>query len=311
MGLTLITGASGFVGSHLVADMRNRGLPIRAVSRSEHQGSIKIRCYAPDTDWQPYLDDVETIVHLAARVHVMRESDADPLAAFRLANVATTINLARQAAQAGVKRFIFMSTIKVNGEKTEPGRPFKNSDRPNPQDPYAISKAEAEAELWKVASETGIEITVVRPPLVYGPGVGGNFRTLTRWVHYGIPSVFTNINNRRSLIYVGNLTDFVMHVVGHPKAKNKHFLVSDGQPVSTHQLMDEIARAEGKKLRSWPLPEFILDKGGRVSGLKAKVARLVTSLEIDDTDTRNSLGWNQPHEVADALRMTTKFAGPI
>ncbi|MBC2774697.1 NAD-dependent epimerase/dehydratase family protein [Rhizobium sp. AQ_MP] len=307
MGLTLITGASGFVGSHLVADMRSRNMPIRPVSRSEHQGSIKIGSYAPATDWRPYLDDVETVVHLAARVHVMRETDADPLAAFRLANVATTINLARQSAKAGVKRFIFMSTIKVNGEKTEPGRPFKNSDRPNPQDPYAISKAEAEAELWKVASETGIEITVVRPPLVYGPGVGGNFRTLTKWVNYGIPSVFANINNKRSLIYVGNLTDFLMHVLGHPKAKNKHFLVSDGQPVSTHRLMDEIARAEGKKLRSWPLAEIILYRAGWMFGLEASVKRLMTSLEIDDSSTRSSLGWHQPHEVREALRMTSAF----
>lgn len=307
MGLTLITGASGFVGSHLAADMRNRNLPIRAISRSESQGSIKIESYTPETDWRPCLHGVDTIVHLAARVHVMRELEADPLAAFRLANVDSTINLARQAAEAGVKRFIFMSTIKVNGEETEPGRPFRNSDPPNPQDPYAISKTEAEAGLWKVASETGMEITVIRPPLVYGPGVGGNFRTLIKWVHHGIPSVFANVNNKRSLIYVGNLTDFVMHVVAHPEAKNRHFLVSDGQSVSTHQLMDEIARAQGKKLRSWPLPEIILNRGGRIFGLQAKVKRLMTSLEVDDSGTRSSLGWHQPHDVQDAMTTTMKF----
>lgn len=302
MGLTLITGASGFVGTHLAADMRNRGLPIRAVSRSESQGSSKVESYSPETDWRPHLHGVDTIIHLAARVHVMRETEADPLAAFRRANVDTTINLARQAAQAGVKRFIFMSTIKVNGEQTKPGRPFRNSDLPNPQDPYAISKAEAEAELWKLSGETGMEICVIRPPLVYGPGVGGNFRWLIKWVHYGLPSIFSSIDNRRSLIYVRNLTDFAIELIENTEAKNRHFLISDGCAFSTHRLMEEIAAAAGKKVQCWTIYPPILSTVLKCIGLQNASQRLLSSLEIQDADTREILGWQQPYDFKTAFK---------
>ncbi|MDH4414476.1 MAG: NAD-dependent epimerase/dehydratase family protein [Rhizobium sp.] len=305
MGVTLITGASGFIGSHLVADMRRRGLPIRPVSRREAPGITKIGSYTAETDWQPHLQDVDHIVHLAARVHVMRETDADPLTAFRRANVDATLNLARQAASAGVKRFIFMSTIKVNGEETKPGKPFTNSDPPNPQDPYAISKAEAETGLAEIGQQSGMEFTIIRPPLVYGPGVGGNFATLLRWAKLGLPSIFPRVENKRSLIYVGNLTDFAIKALNHPGAANRHFLVSDGTPLSTHQLVFKLLVACGNKPRSVPVPLTAFKWAGSIAGKEQMIERLLNSLEIDDRETRDTLSWNEPFGLEVSLR-----AGP-
>lgn len=304
MGLTLITGASGFVGSHLVADMGSRGLPIRAVSRSGSQALTKIEAYSPSTDWRPYLHDVDTIVHLAARVHIMRETESDPLKVFRLANVDATLNLARQAATAGVNRFIFMSTVKVNGEETRPGEPFTNMDPRNPQDAYALSKAEAEVGLLEVGQQTKMDVAIIRPPLVFGPGVGGNFATLMKWTSRGLPSIFPCVNNKRSLIYIRNLTDFVITLLNQRQDLNRHFLVSDQPAISTNELFMQLLAAFGRPPRQIPLPQPFIELTSTLTNCKRSVRRLLNSLEVNDYETRETLSWKQPFDLTAAISDT-------
>ncbi|WP_395517399.1 NAD-dependent epimerase/dehydratase family protein [Pseudorhizobium flavum] len=303
MGLTLVTGASGFVGTHLVQEMRQRGLPVRGVSRQKRPGLVTIPSYGPEVNWTAYLADVDVVVHLAARVHVMRETARDPLAEFRAANVGATLNLARQAARAGIRRFIYVSTIKVNGENTEPGKPFTADDPPNPQNPYAISKAEAEDALIDLGQKSPMEIVIVRPPLVYGPGVGGNFRNLVKWASYGIPSIFAGIRNRRSLIFVGNLCDLIIKAITHPQL-NGILLVSDGPAVSTHELILGLATALGRRSPSVIIPPTILYLGGVLLRRKHALIRLLHNLEIDDQATRQRLSWHAPYDTREALRIT-------
>jgi UDP-glucose 4-epimerase len=304
MGLTLITGASGFVGSHLVADMNKRGLPVRGVSRSGGQDTLRISSYDVDTDWIPYLVDVDTVVHLAARVHVMRETEADPLAAFRRANVDATMNLAQQAAKAGVKRIVYMSTVKVHGEETQFGKPFSISDLPDPKDPYAKSKAEAEAALKDISNKTGLEVTIIRPPLVYGRGVGGNFALLMKLAKMGLPSIFAAVPNRRSIIYVGNLTDFVIRTIEHPLAANRTFLISDGTPVSTHRMYLEIAGAYGHSPICLSVPQLCLRTASAMMLRGNQMRRLLYNLEIDDGDTCHHLYWKQAYSFPIAIGHT-------
>ena len=296
MGLTLVTGASGFIGSHLLKEMAQRGLPVRGVSQRNKSGLITIPSYESSLDWQDYLLNVDSIVHLAARVHVMRETAENPLSAFRSANVDATLNLARQAAKAGVKRFVFVSTIKVNGEKTEPDRPFSHIDPPNPQDPYAVSKAEAEAGLLALGQITGMEIVIIRPPLVYGPGVGGNFRSLMKWASSGIPSIFAEVQNRRSLLFVGNLCDLIIETLAHPQAANSVLLASDGPAFSTHELLLNLAAAYGRELGSIRLPISLLRILRILSFRRHAIERLLNNLEVDSTATRERLAWECPFD---------------
>lgn len=305
MGLTLITGASGFVGSHLVADMKKRDMPLRAVSRSSGQDTLRISSYDADTDWTPYLADVDTVVHLAARVHIMRETETDPLAAFRRANVDATINLVQQASKAGVKRFVYMSTVKVHGEETQVGKPFSISDLPDPKDPYAISKAEAEAALKEISKQTGLEVTIIRPPLVYGRGVGGNFALLMKLAKIGLPSIFAAIRNRRSIIYVGNLTDFVIRAIGHPLAANRTYLVSDGIPLSTHRIYVELSGAYGRAPPGIHVPNICLKVAGAIAFRGDQMRRLVNNLEVDDSDARSELSWEERYSTKKAMQLTT------
>lgn len=291
MGMTLVTGASGFVGSHLVGEMRRRALPVRGVTRGVVPGLVTIPAYGPDQDWSDFLEGVDTVVHLAARVHVMRETAPDPLAEFRVANVSAAVNVARQAAEAGVRRFVFVSSIKVNGEQTELGKPFTADDPPNPQDPYGISKAEAEAALMGLGLETGMEITIVRPPLVYGPGVRGNFRNLARSAARGMPSLFPAVKNKRSLVHVANLCDLLITVLNHPNAANDLFLVSDGRDLSTDELFRALAIRAGRRPFAIPVPPVWLQVMGKISGHSAAVERLTQSLQIDLARTSQSLGW--------------------
>ena len=291
MAMTLITGASGFVGSHLMAEMARRGLPARGVTRGAVPGLVTIPTYGPDMNWRECLDGVDTIIHLAARVHVMRETATDPLALFREANVEATLNLARQAAEAGVRRFIFVSSIKVNGERTEPGKPFTADDPPNPQDPYGISKAEAEAALLALGQQTGLEITIIRPPLVYGPGVRGNFRSLMKWAASGTPSIFPLVKNKRSFLHVTNLCDLLITTLDHPNAANRVFLASDGRDLSTHELLTELTLAAGRRPRSIPVPLALLHGFGMLTGRRNLIARLTESLQVDVAPTRQLLKW--------------------
>ena len=310
MGVTLVTGASGFVGTHLLKEMRERGLAVRGVSRSKAAGTLTIPSYGPELDWRPYLEDVDTIVHLAARVHVMRETATDPLAEFRRANVDATLHLARQSAAAGVRRFVFVSTIKVNGERTEPGKPFTADDQPNPQDPYAVSKAEAEAALTTLGHETGMEIVIIRPPLVYGPGVGGNFKSLMKWASFGLPSIFEDVKNRRSLVFVGNLCDLIITTLSHPNAAGRVLLAGDGPALSTHELLVSLAAAFGKKARSVRVRAGVLRVASALIGRKEAFRRLLDNLEVDASDTRKQLSWSPRYDGPRSLSATARSASP-
>ncbi|MBD9388300.1 NAD-dependent epimerase/dehydratase family protein [Agrobacterium sp. AGB01] len=303
---TLVTGASGFVGSHLVTEMARRNMPFRGLTRGSAPNLVTIPSYSSDMSWHPYLEDVETIVHLAARVHVMRETDVDPIKRFREANVLSTINLAKQAAEAGVQRFVFVSSIKVNGECTPAGKPFRATDPRSPLDPYGVSKAEAEEALIELGAKTGMGITIVRPPLVYGPGVKGNFQTLIKWARKGGPSIFSKVDNKRSFISVDNLCDFLITVLDHPNASNSVFLVSDGEDLSTHELLTRLTTELGRTHKSIPLPPFMLRGLGALVGRKDMIARLTENLEIDMSMTRKFLGWAPPFSVGESLRKLTR-----
>lgn len=284
-----------------MAEMTLRGLSTRGVSRQKAPGLMKLPSYGPDNDWSPVLGGVDTVVHLGARVHIMRETAADPLALFREANVEASVNLARYAAKTGVRRFVFVSSIKVNGEQTAPGTPFTSDDPLAPQDAYGISKAEAEAELIELGRQTGMEITIVRPPLVYGPGVRGNFRSLVKWASSGFPSIFQAVGNKRSFIHVANLCDFLIVALDHPDAANRVFLVSDGTDLSTHELLTKLTIAAGRSPKSIPVPPIILSSLGRIAGRPQAMARLTESLQVDSAPTCRLLGWRPPLSVDEAL----------
>ena len=238
----LVTGANGFVGKPLCVELFRRGHVVRAASRSAHAASdgfeqATVGSIDGVTDWSAALRDLDVVIHLAARVHIMKDGAADPLAAFRKVNVAGTLNLARQAAAAGVKRLVFVSSVKVNGEYTSPGQAFTESDLPAPQDAYGVSKHEAELGLRQIAVESGIEVVIIRPPLVYGPGVKANFAVLMRAVRRGWPLPLGAVHNQRSLVGLGNLVDLIVTCLTHPAAANQTFLVSDGEDVSTTELL--------------------------------------------------------------------------
>ena len=249
---------------------------------------------------------VQIVIHAAARVHVMSESSADPLAEFRKVNVDGTLNLARQAVAAGVRRFIFVSSIKVNGEGTEPGKPYKADDAPAPVDPYGISKLEAEHGLLALAAETGMEVVIIRPVLVYGPGVKANFRSMMNWLNKGIPLPLGSIRNKRSLVALDNLVDLIVTCIEHPAAANQVFLVSDGEDLSTTELLRRMGAALGKPARLLPLPGAWLNGAACLLGKGAIAQRLCGSLQVDIEKTRRLLGWTPPVTVDEALRKTAR-----
>jgi UDP-glucose 4-epimerase len=259
---------------------------------------------SPDADWRTGLAAVDTVFHLAARVHVMHDTAGDPLAEFRRVNVDGTLNLARQAAAAGVRRFVFVSSVKVNGEQTTPGRPFTADDAPAPADPYGVSKHEAELGLRRVAADTGMEVVIVRPPLVYGPGVKANFLRMMRWVQRGIPLPFGAIDNRRSLVARDNLVDLLVHCSYHPAAAGEVFLAGDGEDLSTTQLLQRIGDALDRPARLIPVPRSWLALCFGALGKKDLAQRLCGSLQVDIDKTRSVLGWTPPLSVPDALRRT-------
>lgn len=266
--------------------------------------AVEVGEIGSDTDWCSALDGVECVVHLAARVHVMKAT-ANSLTEFRRVNVAGTERLARQAAQQGVRRFIFLSSIKVNGEETV-GVGFKERDRPQPQDAYGVSKWEAEQVLKKVSVETGMEVVILRPPLVYGPGVRGNFLRLMKLVALAVPLPFGAVENRRDLVYVGNLVDAIIACLEHPAAADQTFLVSDGESLATPELIRRLAQAMGKTPRMLRVPVFWFDWIGRVAG-KATLQRLTGSLQIDTAHIRTTLRWQPPYSVDAGLRATSQW----
>lgn len=300
----LVTGANGFVGKALcqallAADYRVYGAT-RAACDLPHGAQRVI--WSSESAELANVPPVDIVVHLAARVHVMHERATDPLAEFRSANVEMTYKLASWAAERGVKRFIFMSSIKVNGEETEVGRAFSADDVPSPEDAYAISKLEAEDALRTVCSGSGMEYVVIRPPLVYGSGVQGNFRSMVRWVKLGIPLPLAAISNRRRLVALDNLVSFVMTCLEPSAAANQVFLVSDGEAVSTTELLTKIALTHGVALRLFAVPKGWLRFVAGMFGKSHAVDRLLGSLEINDEKSREMLGWRPVVTMDQQLR---------
>lgn len=309
----LVTGATGFIGNALLTRcVSDSTWQVRGALRRQSAALpssvefIVVGDLAFDTDWSRAVIGVDAVVHTAARVHVMHDRTADPLAEFCRVNVAGTINLARQAAAAGVRRFVFISSIKVNGERTLPGRPFRPDDAPAPADPYGVSKSEAEEGLRAVAKESGMEVAIIRPVLVYGPGVKANFLSMMRWLYKGIPLPLGAIHNARSLVALDNLVDLIVTCMNHPRAANQTFLVSDGEDLSTTALLRRAAAALGRPARLIPVPSWMLETACRALGKGDVALRLCGSLQVDMSATRTLLGWSPPLGVDDALRQTAR-----
>lgn len=311
----LITGSNGFVGNALCILLKTEGRNYRCAVRTQAQmeNPIVVGDIGSDTDWSEALNGVGTVIHTAARAHVMKDEVPDPLAEYRKVNVDGTLNLARQAAEAGVKRFIFISSIKVNGEQTFPhpgplpegeGKVacFTEQDTPAPEDAYGISKLEAEQGLQQLAEETGMEVAIIRPPLVYGPGVKGNFATLMRLVEKGLPLPLGAVHNKRSLVALDNLVDLIVTCIDHPAAANQVFLAGDGVDLSTRELLRGIAKAMDKTARLIPVPAGMLMLGATLLGKKAVAQRVLGSLQVDISKARNVLGWVPVVSVDDALK---------
>ena len=302
----LVTGATGFVGTAMVERLVRDGRYVTraAVRRADNLAvpnvEVEMGDLAPGTNWTPALADVTAVVHLAARVHIMRETDANPIDAFRRTNVVGTLELARQAADSGVKRFVYLSSIKVNGESGT----YTESDSPRPEDAYGISKLEAEEGLRELAARTGMAVVIVRPPLVYGPGVRANFRALTKAIGSGIPLPLGAIHNRRSLIGLDNLVDFILRCVEHPDAANETFMVSDGEDLSTTTLVRRLAHAMGRSARLIPVPVPLLMAAATLLGRRDVARRLVGTLCVDITKARQRLGWVPPISMDEELRRT-------
>lgn len=317
-----ITGANGFIGSALRSALAVEGRNVRSIVRAnKSQGDVAVGDIGPDTDWSEAVIGIDCIIHLAARVHIMNDSAPDLLAAYRGINVGGTLSLARQAAVAGVKRFIYLSSIKVNGESTSNAGHqmnhgeygsinqvgegiFTAHDTAAPSDAYAVSKWEAEQGLFALAAETGLEVTVIRPPLVYGPGVKANFLTMMRWLNNNIPLPFGSIRNKRSLVGVDNLVDLIITCIDHPAAANQVFLVSDGEDLSTTELLTRTAIALGKTARLVPVPQGLIEFGLKIMGKKDLAQRLCGTLQVDISKTRELLAWTPPVSVDEGLRKT-------
>ncbi|MDC0115034.1 SDR family oxidoreductase [Methylophilaceae bacterium] len=303
----LVTGGSGFVGGALCASLDGSSHSIRlalrlANAKSGTYDQVVVGQIDAAANWSAALKDVEVVIHLAARVHVMDEQSADPLSGFRRVNVDGSLNLARQAASIGVKRLIYLSSVKVNGELTMPGQPFVESDVANPQDAYGLSKFEAEQGLLLIAQETGMEVVIIRPPLVYGPGVKANFASMIRAVKRGMPLPLGAIRNSRSFVYVGNLVSLITICMDHPAAVNQVFLVSDGCDLSTTQLLQECATALGVKSRLWHVPQRLIEGLAALVGKRDVAQRLCGNLQVDISKAHKLLEWTPPISVVDGLK---------
>lgn len=302
----LITGATGFVGSHLLqmALAQNRQVicPVRTQNSATDAWVSHISGIDSKTDWQAHLTNVNTVIHCAARVHVMNDTAADPLLAFREVNLYGSLRLAEQAAAAGVSQFIYLSSIKVNGELTSDGTAFTEDDTPQASDPYGISKQEAETALLKLGQRTGMAITIIRPPLVYGKGVAANFLSLLIWVKKQFPLPLASIHNQRSFVFVKNLCDFILHCVQNPQAFNQIFLISDGKDLSTTELLQEAAKALEVPSRLLPCPVSVIRFGARLLGKSNIADRLCQSLRVDSSKAREQMRWMPPYTVQQGLR---------
>jgi nucleoside-diphosphate-sugar epimerase len=306
----LLTGATGFVGQHLVSALIQRNLPYKIAVRNQptnfaHSSCINVGDTNAHTAWSQALEGVTDVIHLAARVHITQETSTDAYAAFRAVNTEGTLNLARQAAAAGVRRFVFLSSIKVNGEGSP--RAYLETDTTAPKDAYAVSKGEAEQGLWKISAETGMEIVILRIPLVYGPGVGANFLQLLKAVNKAWPLPLGGIHNQRSLLYVGNLVDAIVVALRHPDAANKLYLLSDGQDVSTTELIELMAQVLHKSSRLLSVPQGMLRLVAGLMGKSSAVDRLFGSLFLDSSKFQQELSWVPPFSMQQGLAETVQW----
>jgi nucleoside-diphosphate-sugar epimerase len=305
----LVTGVNGFVGSSLCTELYRQEHSVVGVARSAGTVNndferVVVSAIESATDWSSLLCNVDAVIHLAARVHVISDSVEDSLMEFRKVNVDGTINLAIQAAEFGVKRFVFISSIKVNGEFTSQGKPFNEKDVENPEGAYAISKFEAEIALIELSKKTGMEVVIVRPPLVYGPGVKANFLMMMSWLNKSVPLPFGNITNKRSLVFIDNLVDLLVKVIDHPKAAGQVFLVSDDEDVSTSKLLQSLSMALGKKALLIKVPMFFLNITLRLIGKSGLSQRLLSSLQLDITKTKKLLDWTPPVRFEEGIKKT-------
>ena len=313
MSKILITGITGFVGSALSRHLRQVDHMLSGTTRTADLGAgpERVPLYhipeiGPDTDWSQAVSGAEIVIHLAARVHVMKERATDPLAEFRKVNTAGTKRLAEQAAAAGVKRFVFLSTTKVTGELSSLAG-FSETDPAWPEDPYGVSKWEAEQALAKISKITDTEVVILRSPLVYGPGVKGNFLTLLKAVDRTTLLPLGAIQNQRSLIYVGNLADAIVTAATHPDAANQTFFISDEGTVSTPGLIESIATSLNKKSRLINLPLGLLKLAGALTGKSGAIQRLIGSLTVDTSKIRTRLNWQPPYSMAEGLKLTAEW----
>ncbi len=301
----LVTGSNGFVGSHLCNLLARSGMDLVKAVRFPAPGAVAVGSICGETDWSKALQGVDVVVHTAARVHMLNDAAVDPMTEFQTVNVEGTINLAQQAAQCGVSRFIFISSIAVHG-LTSGQKPFSPADKPDPHDAYGFSKYEAEKGLVRICSETGMEQVIIRPPLVYGPGVGANFLRLLKLADCALPLPLGGIVNRRSPVFVGNLCDLIRVCLTHPAAANQIFLVSDDQDVSTPGLVRRLAAEIGRPDRLFPVPTSLLRIAGGVTGRSGEIARLCGSLQLDISCTKQILGWAPPFTMDAGIEATVK-----
>jgi nucleoside-diphosphate-sugar epimerase len=307
-----VTGANGFVGRALCAEAVQRGMVVRGITRSPCDlpagvENVSVGNVDGETNWNQALTGCDVIVHLAARVHIMHDKSKDPLAEFRRVNTQGTVRLAQAAVAAGVRRLVNVSSIGVNGPSTRGNLEFTDQDPPDPHNPYSVSKWEAEQALRQVQSQGVLEVVTVRPPLIYGPGVGGNFLRLLRAVHRGIPLPLGATKNFRDLLYVGNLVDFLIVCACHPAANGHTYLISDGTPVSTHALLRGLARALGVPSRLFPVPPFLLQLVGNMTGSTAEFERLLSSLRVDSSKVCRELNWYPPFTLRQGLQATADW----
>lgn len=299
-----LTGATGFIGGRLVQTLTKEGVDVTCAVRGKGAvvpaANMAIGSLGGESDWSSALRGAAVVIHAAARAHIMEEGCSNPLDEFRKVNVAGTLNLARQAAQAGVKRFVFISSIGVNGNINT--GPFTEDDEPNPIEPYAQSKWEAEQGLWEIQRDTGIELVIIRPPLVYGLSAPGNFGSLVRWVAKGLPLPLGAIHNKRSLVALDNLVHLIITCIDHPAAANEIFLAGDGDDLSTTELLRGVGKAMGKPARLIPVPAGMLMFGAALLGRRAVAQRVLGSLQVDISKARNLLGWEPPLSIEEGLR---------
>lgn len=304
--MILLTGATGFVGSHLLSYLQSQKKTVRVLGRQKPEDVFPENFFQADltqsNSYTAALNGIEVVVHCAARAHIMNDKTKNPLVEFRRQNTESTLHLAHQAAKAGVKRFIFISSIKVNGEESLKGQAFSATDTPKPEDAYGQSKAEAEKQLLDLASDGEMEIVIIRPPLIYGPGVKANFALLIKLLSLRVLPLKSITNNKRSLVSIYNLTNFIACCLNHPNAANKIFMVSDDEDVSTVELLQHLSEATGRRCILLPFPESLFRALGKLLGKSNMIDRLCGSLQVDISETKRSLHWSPPYTVSEGMK---------